>query len=286
MVLSATRAHAMCVEASNVAKFAAERRRGLEKKSLEHRSAHRRAEKLRNTFFELRDVCQKAVVPDIRSQQVKYEAIYEGITARHVRDLDALNATFADLRANGAADEHGGFVPRQYAQPGEDATSLHYLKRVLTDSAHASKLMLGPAVERLRDEVLGDLRLLPDELSVDVGPTKHLDRAVEKAAEDYDRDYSRLIDLSRASIVCGRPAGADGAVSQRESFPILVQVIRAIARRHSTHEMRVLRFKNRFGVRCDPPGGYRDIQLIVKFRGLKHLCELQVIRFAARRALR
>ncbi|KAH8086036.1 hypothetical protein JL720_7235 [Aureococcus anophagefferens] len=40
--------------------------------------------------------------------------------------------------------------------------------------------------------------------------------------------------------------------------------------------MRVLRFKNRFAIRCDPPGGYRDIQLVVKFRGLKHLCELQV----------
>ena len=33
-----------------------------------------------------------------------------------------------------------------------------------------------------------------------------------------------------------------------------------------------MRFRTDFWTR----GGYRDIQLVVKFRGLKHLCELQV----------
>ena len=60
------------------------------------------------------------------------------------------------------------------------------------------------------------------------------------------------------------------------SISILVHVIRAVARLHVSHEMRVLRYKNRFAIRCDPPGGYRDIQLVVKFRGIKHLCEVQV----------
>ncbi|KAH8043974.1 hypothetical protein JL721_12990 [Aureococcus anophagefferens] len=283
MVLSRGRAHAMCVEASNGAKYALERRQAVEGRLFEHRRAHRRAERLRNNFFELRDVCQKAVVPDIRKLQAEYEHIYEDLTRRHMGDLDDVTETFAQLRSNGCSDD-GGRPPCQYVADNEDRDSLPYLKRVLTDSVHATKLMLGPAVTKLREDVVASLGLRPDELSVDVGPPKHLDRAVEKAAEDYERDYSRLIDLSRASIVCGAssdvPAG-DAPAGPRapatvSSIAVLVEVVRAVARLHESHEMRVLRFKNRFAIRCDPPGGYRDIQLVVKFRGLKHLCELQV----------
>ena len=282
-MLSRARAHAMCVEASNGAKYALERRQAVEGRLFEHRRAHRRAERLRNNFFELRDVCQKAVVPDIRKLQAQYELIYEGLTRRHMGDLDDVTETFAQLRSNGCSDD-GGRPPVQYVADNEDRDSLPYLKRVLTDSVHATKLMLGPAVTKLREDVVASLGLRPDELSVDVGPPKHLDRAVEKAAEDYERDYSRLIDLSRASIVCGAsgdvPAG-DAPAGPRapatvSSIAVLVEVVRAVARLHESHEMRVLRFKNRFAIRCDPPGGYRDIQLVVKFRGLKHLCELQV----------
>ncbi|KAH8043839.1 hypothetical protein JL720_17282 [Aureococcus anophagefferens] len=140
-------------------------------------------------------------------EMAEYEHIYEDLTRRHMGDLDDVTETFAQLRSNGCSDDGGR--PRASTPTTRTATAAH-LARVLTDSVHATKLMLGPAVTKLREDVVASLGLRPDELSVD------------------------------------------------------------------SHEMRVLRFKNRFAIRCDPPGGYRDIQLVVKFRGLKHLCELQV----------
>eukprot|EP00301_Raphidiophrys_heterophryoidea_P005480 c12294_g2_i1.p1 GENE.c12294_g2_i1~~c12294_g2_i1.p1 ORF type:complete len:777 (-),score=233.49 c12294_g2_i1:135-2465(-) len=120
------------------------------------------------------------------------------------------------------------------------------------------------------------------EVEVEMGGLKAVERAMEKTVEEYEGDFSRLLDLARGSIVC---KDIGDAVQ-------VIEVLTHMANKSQTNNdndnnpnndekwpnFDIVRVKNRldpmFGAAIES-GGYRDILMNVKLES-GHVCEVQV----------
>lgn len=93
-----------------------------------------------------------------------------------------------------------------------------------------------------------------------IGPLKKLNRVCQKAAEKYEGNYSRVLDILRATIVCTTPAEIRAVL---RALPALGALCRGKNRLHPCFD-------------AQAQGGYRDILLNLRVLETGHICELQV----------
>jgi hypothetical protein len=94
-----------------------------------------------------------------------------------------------------------------------------------------------------------------------LGPNvKGLERSLEKIRMDYDEDVSQLKDVLRCSTVCEQMDGVCTCCAELEKL-------------EADGVVEILQIKKRFRGAA-APGGYRDINVTILFRGL--ICEVQI----------
>ena len=94
------------------------------------------------------------------------------------------------------------------------------------------------------------------------GPLKRKERIVEKAKQDYKGNYSRVVDVVRASAIFLYPTDLTAFLKRLTTAD------------HSDSSLEVVRVKDRFN--SPIIGGYRDILLNVRVVGNHHVGELQL----------
>ena len=136
-------------------------------------------------------------------------------------------------------------------QPLRDPKSIEELY----ESAKNEEIALLDAMQKLVETAGGKIHR---------APLKGEERVKEKTQQDYDGDYSRVLDVVRATGVWTKPDGI--------KFASITANIASAA--GDDGNLRVVRCKNRFG--DPPPSGYRDVMLNVQLREGKHIGELQL----------
>ena len=95
---------------------------------------------------------------------------------------------------------------------------------------------------------------------------KSAERCMEKAMNDYNGNFQRLVDLSRGSIVC-------------EDLDSLRNVLAQVDKMRAKGDIKIHRLKNR--LKAPAPGGYRDLMINFSMPRRNaicsnHICELQI----------
>ena len=144
------------------------------------------------------------------------------------------------------------------------------------DSLLAQANELLPAFET---EVMRPMSTLRDgTVLATKGPgIKGAKRAREKIRNDYDNDPRQLKDVVRCSVICVTMAQLCESIEKLRSLTTDVQIVQAgieaSASEAFSPESASPQIKNRFRGGA-APGGYKDVNMNVVFRGL--VCEVQV----------
>eukprot|EP01062_Namystynia_karyoxenos_P068151 TRINITY_DN6246_c0_g2_i1.p1 TRINITY_DN6246_c0_g2~~TRINITY_DN6246_c0_g2_i1.p1 ORF type:complete len:772 (+),score=194.74 TRINITY_DN6246_c0_g2_i1:67-2382(+) len=223
----------------------------------------------------------RELVPRLARQLADYEKAYNGQRAAHAESFEAVEDIVGQLYES-VKGMHLP-LPLRQALPQHGSGAGHcspVLESTLRFNSSTTEYSDFRELSTLRGLYDAAAAVLPrlQELAVKVAaasrgkavvpPVKGVQRALEKSMEDYGGDYTRLLDLARASVECPDP-------------PALAAAVRAIARDPA---VRTYRIKNRFSAEYDAAnsGGYRDLVWNLSFAdqeddgGEGHICELQL----------
>eukprot|EP00301_Raphidiophrys_heterophryoidea_P027423 c9650_g1_i1.p1 GENE.c9650_g1_i1~~c9650_g1_i1.p1 ORF type:complete len:936 (+),score=230.98 c9650_g1_i1:67-2874(+) len=167
--------------------------------------------------------------------------------------------------------------------PAPDTYTMKFLQELYCD-AQAAKPVLQKALGEIRKRCLLKHRV---RVEVEMGELKSVERSMEKTVEEYDGDFSMLLDLARGSVVCSTVREAVLVVKvigeMMNSDTAVVSNRNTLSRDSKAGglTLEVLRIKNRLNEQfpaATESGGYRDILMNVRLgkAGGGHVCELQI----------
>eukprot|EP00301_Raphidiophrys_heterophryoidea_P004277 c11869_g1_i1.p1 GENE.c11869_g1_i1~~c11869_g1_i1.p1 ORF type:complete len:688 (+),score=157.56 c11869_g1_i1:103-2166(+) len=202
-------------------------------------------------FRELREKVTKPIMTRLQESRLRFETAFLEIPHNDVQQMCQLGKQISML----PLAKSSPIKLHQTVDPDLDVQSPECL-RVIYEQANVAHSELG----RVLDQIVDNANQTHREMS----PLKSLDRALEKAIEEYQGDFSRILDITRGSIVCEHSAD-------------MIVVLQNILNQATNNRLKVLRIKNRF----DPSfaalfesGGYRDILFNLEVCG--HVCEIQI----------
>eukprot|EP00747_Dinoflagellata_sp_TGD_P071047 gnl/TRDRNA2_/TRDRNA2_156846_c2_seq1.p1 gnl/TRDRNA2_/TRDRNA2_156846_c2~~gnl/TRDRNA2_/TRDRNA2_156846_c2_seq1.p1 ORF type:complete len:694 (-),score=70.44 gnl/TRDRNA2_/TRDRNA2_156846_c2_seq1:23-1996(-) len=244
------------------------------------RAAQRSYQEALIDYDRLRSHSIELLVPEILAQNAQYEAAYRALQelepdafaslASEVALLEgSINTSLFQRRASSLADMSADRLVRQKLlrgiEPPEASSSLPYLVQLYSDAMYVQPLLF-----ELVEQVAMAVRKTHAESAVKFvrGPLKDFSRAGLKAKQEYDGDYSCLLDLARASLEC-------------QTVSALVSALEAVssAVQHGTYS--ILGLKNGLVEDACKHGGYRHINISLGLGGdgaqhVGHICELQL----------
>eukprot|EP00301_Raphidiophrys_heterophryoidea_P006438 c12598_g1_i1.p1 GENE.c12598_g1_i1~~c12598_g1_i1.p1 ORF type:complete len:969 (+),score=255.88 c12598_g1_i1:493-3399(+) len=182
-----------------------------------------------------------------------------------------------------AVEEQGSHDTLTTNERATDSRRLEYLRCLYVEANKAKS-----ALEAILDYVRRTCRTRNAHIQTEMAPLKSIERAIEKSVEDYAGDFSYLLDIVRATVVCNTASDLILVLQtlsdlsfNRGTFaspqPIRKQQS-SVGRPAVKVEMTLVRVKNRLDPNfnaASASGGYRDMLLNLRMAD-GHLCEVQL----------
>ena len=180
---------------------------------------------------------------------IGYGLLWQGVQTEEMAALKELQEVVDELPCPG---KDGGKLQQPMIE-GLNPTTAEYL------------VLLGELFEHHDDTIFKPFEEIAAELgyAFHEGKPKQTKRSTQKAQLAYEKDYSQLKDLRRASIVC----------------PKVKDIVRTVRRLSSDPRVLLVRKMNRFALDYkanDESAGYRDLQVNVQIPGTGLIWELQI----------
>eukprot|EP00301_Raphidiophrys_heterophryoidea_P003084 c11408_g1_i2.p1 GENE.c11408_g1_i2~~c11408_g1_i2.p1 ORF type:complete len:738 (+),score=182.38 c11408_g1_i2:109-2322(+) len=223
--------------------------------------AESRQQKAQERFQSLRETATSPIMVELQKGTAEYKSVFASIAKEDLTEFCDAVGQLSDKAVNDRASQ-----VRQVVASATDInpTEIEYVQKLFAEAKAAQ-----PKMQDILNHIQESCKANNIPVRVEMGDLKSVERSMEKTVEEYDNDFSRLLDITRGSIECHTIKDATEAVKILSTMCELVD---------SDLRVEIVRVKNRLDEKfpaAAESGGYRDLLINIRLTS-GHICELQI----------